>query len=140
MARRILLSRLSGIFRVTVFISNTHCITDRFMVNRSWDLDAGSRAQRGRHRDSQTASSSGRLNSARFDCLGETRHFSSMSAQEIIAELSKLKPGELQRLKEKLRIEETRRLQIALKGQPEYNAGAKPIWDIAEQIGVAVPR
>lgn len=62
-----------------------------------------------------------------------------MSAQEIIAELSKLKPGELQRLKEKLRIEETRRLQIALKGQPEYNAGAKPIWDIAEQIGVAIP-
>jgi hypothetical protein len=61
-----------------------------------------------------------------------------MSAQEIIAELSKLKPDELQRLKEKLRIEEVRRLQIAPKEQPEYNADAKPIWEIAEQIGAAV--
>jgi hypothetical protein len=45
MARRILIFKLSGIFRVTVFISNMHCITHRFMVNRSWDLDARSRSQ-----------------------------------------------------------------------------------------------
>jgi protein involved in temperature-dependent protein secretion len=62
-----------------------------------------------------------------------------MSAQEMIAGLSKLKPAELQRLKEKLRIEEARRLQFAAKEQPEYSADAKPIWEIAEQIGIAVP-
>jgi len=43
----------------------------------------------------------------KFDHLGETRHFSSMSAQEIIAELSKLRPDELQRVKEKLHELET---------------------------------
>ena len=43
----------------------------------------------------------------KFDRPRETRHFPSMSAQEIIAELSKLKPDELQRVKEKLHELET---------------------------------
>ena len=50
---------------------------------------------------------SAQRNLQKFDRLGETRHFASMSAQEIIAELSKLKPDELQRVKEKLHELET---------------------------------